>query len=1343
MDSIKKSSKADYSHQLDEVVAGNNKNLNLTNSSAHSSNSSSKLSKVNQSDIKDTNFEYEDKDNEWDIAIGDLIIDLDADIEKSSKTLQSPDKSVLKKDLKEKSKMSSVNNSNSSKNLSKLSMDHQATLDKGLKMKIKRTKTGKTSESKHEIVKNESNGSVNIDDQNCEKPCSLIVSSSPSSSSSSSGKRANNSHRKDKVKERVHSKDKQELKQEISSGDLNISNSAKKVDSHDRLNNSVTGGNVDSRKSIEHVSVGDLKRESLKTGSNMPGSGIYHNVDIKEDSKGSNSPPMKRVKCDSKNMVDVCVGTSVGTITEPDCLGPCEPGTSVTLEGIVWHETEGGVLAVNVTWRGKTYVGTLIDCTKHDWAPPRFCDSPTEDIESRMQKSGRSKRARNSTTSNHELINFTETRSSVHSKLRNGGTKGRTSRTSVNSSATSVTPSTSPTAFLVPKSDKRRKSKDESPANGSAVLANANSNLAGTATGINNANLKKPKNTTSPCAISPVLLECPEQDCSKKYKHANGLKYHQSHAHGSITNMDDEGRSMSPEPQSPNPNIQCSNSNQSAEKVATENSASETAPSPNVKAISIKSVMQLNEVQIKPFNTSPMNDDIKATKSNDDSFFDSSSVKAQSDASDSNLDKNKKSSIQFGLNPDFEQISNDSISEPMTQSTNMNFFQLNTDNNKVPSAKTKKNAKSPTHEENVEEQHTNAAPENVQSPAYSDISDDSNAAPIESHSLVGKPKSTGIEKIVSEQQANSNLIIGGYNNLSFYQSPSFLQNPDNQNNKPLIQTNLMNFEYGKPREQQPQQQQPHSALELMGKMHMTKPTPDIPTSSALPPGKMMHQHQQFPYNLVQGNYPYNMESPFKFNPAAVGPSGLSNEDLKGPMVKGEPVNDTILPNKSIKTEGIKDIRIDPSLEHPSFYSNLYGRHPLGLSREEDHRRLSINPPQIIKEEHMPPTSQMSNFQTSNQQQQQQQQHQAHKHSHKGSLSKNNFPKDMIKVGEKDSKLKQQQQQHQEGQKPTTETQGPPPPPTNQQFYLPYLGHGSPFFGDPLYRNMLVPPPFNTPYHLQISRFPSPEDLSRNTKALDLLQQHASQYYSTHKIHELGDQVNHLRNPAGSAKMAMPPDIPSLGNNINSSNNNGNSNVNNEKSSLKSNEIGKNLNDDKDEGSLRKLKELSGIDKDDGGKDKDDQPIKSKISIDDHRHHGDDDNINDVHSDEKSSKENNDKDDDDDGSSSSNEKSEKLCISNNDKDSSNSSFPSNHIIPNSTQLEGLGKIPSDRHEIDRISASPPSQRHSHHHRIGVYQMPMPVYSAPYVNSAGVLTSQQQQQVDVMNHPIDPFATASHK
>ena len=47
---------------------------------------------------------------------------------------------------------------------------------------------------------------------------------------------------------------------------------------------------------------------------------------------------------------------------------------------------------VNVTWRGKTYVGTLLDCTRHDWAPPRLCDSPTSDIDAKSGKAGRGKR---------------------------------------------------------------------------------------------------------------------------------------------------------------------------------------------------------------------------------------------------------------------------------------------------------------------------------------------------------------------------------------------------------------------------------------------------------------------------------------------------------------------------------------------------------------------------------------------------------------------------------------------------------------------------------------------------------------------------------------------------------------------------------------------------------------------------------------------------------------------------------------------------------------------------------------------------------------------------------------
>ena len=63
------------------------------------------------------------------------------------------------------------------------------------------------------------------------------------------------------------------------------------------------------------------------------------------------SSPCSSASCSSSLVVsraDACVGTcSASTMTEPECLGPCEPGTAVTLEGIVWHETEGGTVQSN------------------------------------------------------------------------------------------------------------------------------------------------------------------------------------------------------------------------------------------------------------------------------------------------------------------------------------------------------------------------------------------------------------------------------------------------------------------------------------------------------------------------------------------------------------------------------------------------------------------------------------------------------------------------------------------------------------------------------------------------------------------------------------------------------------------------------------------------------------------------------------------------------------------------------------------------------------------------------------------------------------------------------------
>jgi hypothetical protein len=64
----------------------------------------------------------------------------------------------------------------------------------------------------------------------------------------------------------------------------------------------------------------------------------------------------------------------------------------------------------------------------------------------------------------------------------------------------------------------------------------------------------------------------------------------------------------------------------------------------------------------------------------------------------------------------------------------------------------------------------------------------------------------------------------------------------------------------------------------------------------------------------------------------------------------------------------------------------------------------------------------------------------------------------------------------------------------------------------------------------MARFSSPEDLTRNpanTKALDLLQQHASQYYNTHKIHELNDRANQLaKSPSSGAVRLSSSGLPS-------------------------------------------------------------------------------------------------------------------------------------------------------------------------------------------------------------------------
>ncbi|XP_029365843.1 zinc finger protein 608 [Echeneis naucrates] len=253
-------------------------------------------------------------------------------------------------------------------------------------------------------------------------------------------------------------------------------------------------------------------------------------------------------------------GVSATLDGDAACLGPCQPGTSVNLEGIVWHETEEGVLVVNVTWRKRTYVGTLLDCTKHDWAPPRFCDSPSSDPELPGGR-GRGKRMRMAMADRPciEPTPAAKVRGLSQHRSRGGGMAGTTApihskgrRGSLNLISSNCR--TPPSFFTVEEvktsnstsslSSGKRKNKppadldlslvasdDIKNGNGKRIRAKSRS-APSTPQGKSDPSFMDPGGG---CASSPppppILIDCPHPNCTKRYKHINGLRYHQTHAH--------------------------------------------------------------------------------------------------------------------------------------------------------------------------------------------------------------------------------------------------------------------------------------------------------------------------------------------------------------------------------------------------------------------------------------------------------------------------------------------------------------------------------------------------------------------------------------------------------------------------------------------------------------------------------------------------------------------------------------------------------------------------------------------------------------------------------------------
>ena len=245
----------------------------------------------------------------------------------------------------------------------------------------------------------------------------------------------------------------------------------------------------------------------------------------------------------------------MGTMTEPDCIGPLDPGTSVTLEGIVWHETDGGVLVINVTWRGKTYVGTLLDSTQHvnQWAPPRDSDSPISQLDSRTPK-GRGKRGRGATGTPIELETRKNLRSSkgkgkfnqvnqgVNSPSKRKGRANDEDKSEEDSKKRKRTDSSRTSPDDDEDSEKEQKdSKDKDKGNESDDKESSSSLRVKDEKDDDELMPKdEEEKRYIPPPPLPYTLPCPKPGCNKRYRHKNGLRFHVSHSHPELINAHGE-----------------------------------------------------------------------------------------------------------------------------------------------------------------------------------------------------------------------------------------------------------------------------------------------------------------------------------------------------------------------------------------------------------------------------------------------------------------------------------------------------------------------------------------------------------------------------------------------------------------------------------------------------------------------------------------------------------------------------------------------------------------------------------------------------------------------------------
>ncbi|TRY67260.1 hypothetical protein TCAL_03294 [Tigriopus californicus] len=242
----------------------------------------------------------------------------------------------------------------------------------------------------------------------------------------------------------------------------------------------------------------------------------------------------------------LCSPNERATMTEPDNLGPCEPGTAVKLQGIVWQETDRGLLVINVTWKGKTYMGTLLDCNRqleeHKYGPPR---------EAPALSRGRGRKARNCRSRTPPVKGKGGKHKGNHRHLSNSIFAIPASPLAQESKGVGAIPSSSSCAVVASTAAAAPVVVSLTNNVGSAFAPNKRRSFQEACYAIENSDSKDrddgndsdqdgedSNNLDGRSCSSPerdaCLIECPKPECSKKFRDLEALKFHLSFSHNEL-----------------------------------------------------------------------------------------------------------------------------------------------------------------------------------------------------------------------------------------------------------------------------------------------------------------------------------------------------------------------------------------------------------------------------------------------------------------------------------------------------------------------------------------------------------------------------------------------------------------------------------------------------------------------------------------------------------------------------------------------------------------------------------------------------------------------------------------